>query len=272
MSLDAAQLGLAGAAALGAGAVNALAGGGTLISFPALLALGVPALPANVTNTVSLCPGYLSGTVAQRDDLAPEMGRARWLAGAALVGGVAGSALLELTPGAAFKEVVPFLILASCLLLVVQEPVRDRVRAREKARAARPGTGRSGAVRAGAVRAGASRPSVLLMVAVLVAGGYGGYFGAGLGIMLLGLLGLFSDGGLVRLNALKQALSLVINVCAAVLFAATGHVQWQLVPVMAVAALVGGALGGRLTGVVNPKLLRGFVVLVGVAVAIRFWV
>jgi uncharacterized membrane protein YfcA len=111
-----------------------------------------------------------------------------------------------------------------------------------------------------------------MYLAVFAAAVYGGFFGAGLGIMLLAILGLFSDDRLVRVNAVKQALAFVINICAAVLFAATGHVRWELVPVMAVAALIGGNIGGRLSRVVNPTILRRVVVLFGIAVAVQFWV
>jgi uncharacterized membrane protein YfcA len=115
-------------------------------------------------------------------------------------------------------------------------------------------------------------PSLVMLVSVFAAAVYGGFFGAGLGIMLLAILGVFSDDSLIRVNAVKQALALVINVSAAVLFALTGHVRWQLVPVMAVAALIGGTIGGRLSRVVNPTYLRRVVVLFGIAVAVQFWV
>ena len=256
MSLSLFNLIAAGVGAFAAGAVNALAGGGTLISFPILIAVGVPALSANITNTVSLTPGYFSGTMAQRADLAPQMARTKQLSVVGLVGGLAGSILLVLTPNAAFKSAVPWLILISCALLVVQNRVRDWVRTRS----------------ASAVAVEDRRHHSLgLLITVFVAAIYGGFFGAGLGIMLLALLGLFTDDSLRHLNALKQALSLAINLCAAVLFSFSGHVQWRLVPIMAVAALAGGHVGGRLSRVVNPTALRWTVVAFGVAVAVKFW-
>jgi uncharacterized membrane protein YfcA len=260
VSLDAADLVLAGVAALGAGAVNALAGGGTLLSFPALVAIGVPSLPANVTNTVSLCPGYFSGTYAQRSDLAPQMPKVARLAVAGVAGGLIGSA-------------VPWLILLSCALLLSQDRVRGWVRARSGTKAAigaPVGLDGPGAAEAPAV--GEHRPGPVMFLAVFAAAVYGGFFGAGLGIMLLAILGLFSDDRLVRVNAVKQALAFVINICAAALVAATGHVRWELVPVMAVAAMIGGNIGGRLSRVVNPTILRRVVVLFGIAVAVQFWV
>jgi uncharacterized membrane protein YfcA len=283
MSLDAADLVLAGAATLGAGAINALAGGGTLISFPALVAIGVPSLPANVTNTVSLCPGYFAGTFAQREDLAPQLPKTARLAVAALAGALVGSGLLQVTPERDFRAAVPWLILVSCALLLGQDRIRGWVRARSERRAV---IGDPTSVGPGPEErlvdedslvdrerpVESARPSAVMFAAVFAASVYGGFFGAGLGIMLLGILGLFSDDSLVQVNAVKQALSLVINVSAAVLFAFTGHVRWELVPVMAVAALIGGTVGGRLTRVVNPTYLRRVVVLFGIAVAVQFWV
>lgn len=260
MNLSIVDLFVAGAAAFAAGAVNAVAGGGTLISFPVLVAIGIPALPANITNSVALTPGYFSGTMAQRVDLVPQIARTKRLAVAGLIGGLIGSGLLELTPNDAFLAVVPWLILLSCALLLVQDKIRRKVKRQTEARAAASFTAR--------VHRDVSTGA---FIAVLFAAIYGGFFGAGLGIMLLGLLGLFSDDRLVHLNALKQALALVINVSAAVVFSVTGNVRWELVPIMAMAALVGGHIGGRLARVVNPTALRWTVVGFGVVVAVRFW-
>ena len=246
----------AGGASLAAGAINALAGGGTLVSFPTLTAIGVPAIAANVTNTVALCPGYLAGTYAQRDDLAGQGGVLRWLAVVAGAGGLGGSLLLDVTPEHAFRALVPYLILMSCGLLLSQDRLRAWLtRAEHQAADMAAPTHRVG-----------------LGVSVFAASVYGGFFGPGLGIMLLAFLGLFSAERLVRLNALKQALSFVINVVAALSFALTGHVRWELVPVMAVAALVGGTVGGRFARRVNATVLRRVVVAAGTAVAISFWV
>jgi uncharacterized protein len=269
MSLTALDYLAAAGAAGAAGAVNALAGGGSLISFPTLVALGVPPVTANVTNTVALLPGYLSGTWAQRDDLRPQVRRARVLALVAGAGGLAGSVLLVLIPAEDFRVAIPYLILLSCALLLFQ----DRIRA-----VIRPATAGTGAP-ASASTTGSPPPadaseqwSLPLLLTVFIAAVYGGFFGAGLGIMLLALLGLFSAAPLVRLNALKQALSFVINLVAAVFFVFSGHVRWDLAPLMAVAALIGGFLGGRLVRVIDPVLLRQLVVAAGVAVAIAFWV
>ena len=248
MHIDALDQVAAGGAALLAGTVNSLAGGGTLISFPALVGLGVPAVNANVTNTVSLVPGYLSGSWAQRDDLRPQLAKGRVLAVAAAFGGLAGSILLVLLPGKSFRVAVPYLILLSCGLLGFGDRLKPK---------------------------SAQRPEghpVALVGAVFLGAVYGGFFGAGLGIMLLALLGIFSTEPLTKLNALKQALSFVTNIVAAVFFAFSGHTVWALVPVMAVCSLIGGMAGGRLVTVIDAGLLRRLVVTAGVAVAIYFWV
>lgn len=249
MTVDALDQVAAGAAAFAAGGINALAGGGTLVSFPALVAIGVPAVSANVTNTVALVPGYLSGSWAQRDDLRPQLHRARLLSAVAAAGGLAGSVLLVSIPGGVFRAAVPYLILLSCALLAFG----DRLRPTSDER-----TGRG--------------HPLFLLGSVFLGAVYGGFFGAGLGIMLLALLGLFSTDPLTKLNALKQALSFVINLVAAVFFVFSGRTYWSLVPVMAVGSILGGATGGRLVRVISGDLLRRVVVVAGVAIAVVFWV
>jgi hypothetical protein len=260
---------LAAAGAAGAaGAINALAGGGTLVSFPTLVGLGVPAVAANVTNTVSLLPGYLAGSWAQRDDVRPQLGAARALAVASVAGGLAGSVLLVTLPGRSFRVAVPYLILASCALLLGQDRLRDWVRPPAPTAPAAA----SATTPAPVPPAPASSPSLVLVLAVFAAAVYGGFFGAGLGIVLLAVLGLYRAGSLVQVNALKQVLSFVINLVAAGFFAFSGHVRWELVPVMAAASLLGGTAGGRLVTVIDAGLLRRVVVIAGVGVAIAFWV
>jgi len=240
----------AGAAAVAAGTVNAIAGGGTLISFPVLTAIGVPAVHANATNTVSLCPGYIGGTYAQREDLAG-LGRSlRAQMVAAALGGLAGSILLITTSEAVFRQIVPFLILTACGLLAAQ----DRMRAWLKGRSAH-----------------ATHPAVEVL-AVGAAAVYGGYFGAGLGIMLVAVLGLLSDRAFVQLNAVKQLLSFIINTCAAAFLVFSGKVEWTLVAVMAPAALIGGNVGGRLAHSLPAARLRACVIAFGVIVAIVYLV
>jgi uncharacterized membrane protein YfcA len=266
---------VAGGATAIAGAINALAGGGTLVSFPALVAIGVPSLSANVTNTVALCPGYLSGTLAQREDLQGQKRRVRWLAVAAGLGGLTGSALLEITPESTFRAAVPWLLVLSCVLLASQDRVRGWVRRRSETRtstAAAPALETAAETGDASPEGGTLRPPAVLIGTVFAGAVYGGFFGAGLGIMLLALLGLFLDDTMVRVNAVKQVLQFAINILAAAFFAVSGHVRWELVPVMGVAGILGGTFGGRLVRVVNPTWLRRAVVVFGLAVAVEFWI
>ena len=240
-----------GFAAAGAGLVNAIAGGGTLISFPIMTALGVPAVRANATNTVSLCPGYVGGTFAQRKDLTGMGKRLRPRLIAAAVGGFGGSILLIVTSEAVFRQIVPFLILAASLLLAVQDRLRSWL-------FAQPNLHKS--------------HLTLEIIAVTIASTYGGYFGAGLGIMLMAVLGLFSELPFNQLNAVKQLLSFVVNISAAAFLVFSGKVEWTLVAVMAPASLAGGHFGGRLAGSLPPRKLRAFVITFGVLVAVVYLV
>jgi len=245
---------LAALGAFGAGLVNALAGGGTLISFPMLTFVGVPALAANVTNTVALSPGYLGATLAQANDLRGQQRRLWFAVPAGVVGGIAGGLLLLSTGERLFTALVPWLILLACGLLAVQEPVRAWVVKRLAARGG--GQGAEG---------WAALPLGLAAV-------YGGYFGAGLSVIVLAVLGVTLSDTLTRLNALKQAVAFATNIAAAIFFVFSGQVVWPLAAVMAVGALVGGALGGRLAGRIQPATLRKVVVAIGVVVALIYWI
>ncbi|HLI53847.1 MAG TPA: sulfite exporter TauE/SafE family protein [Acidimicrobiales bacterium] len=264
MSLTALGYAAAGGAAVAAGVVNAIAGGGTLISFPALVGLGVPAVTSNVTNTVSLLPGYLAGSWAQRQELAPQIEHARGLASLGGLGGLGGSVLLIVLPAKDFRLAVPYLIVLSCALLLVQDRLRRALQTRSLPDDQAAPCGLGSRPESGGHRA-------LQAVLVFVASVYGGFFGAGLGIMLLAVLGVFRRGPLSGANALKQALSFVINLVAALFFLFSGRVAWAVVPVMAVGSLAGGLLGGKLVPVIPERLLRQVVVLAGAAVAASFW-
>jgi uncharacterized protein len=243
---------LAALAAMAAGAINALAGGGTLITFPALVALGVPAVAANVTNTVALSPGYLGGTLAQKKDLQGQ-GKRLWLVlPAAVIGGVVGGFLLLQTGEKLFTELVPYLILLASVLLAIQDPVRAWLNRRM-------GTGHG---------AGLEKLSWL---PVGLASIYGGYFGAGLSVIVLSALGLTMEDSMTRLNALKQAIAFAVNVAAAIFFVFSGQVVWSLAIVMAVGALIGGTLGGKLAGRIKPSTLRWTVVVIGVVISIVYF-
>ena len=235
-------------AALAAGVVNAIAGGGTLISFPVMTAVGVPAVRANATNTVSLCPGYIGGTYAQRADLQGLASHVKPQLVVSAIGGLLGSILLVVTSESVFRALVPYLILAAAILLAVQTRLR-----------------------AWAVSRRSSTPRRTVELAAIGATAvYGGYFGAGLGIMLMAVMGLFSDLPFTRLNAVKQLLSFVVNIFAATFFAFSGKVEWSLVLVMAPAALLGGQLGGRWATSVRPERLRVAVIVFSFAVAIAY--
>ncbi len=230
-----------------AGGVNAVAGGGSLISFPALVAAGLPTLDANVTNTTAVWPGYLGSAAAYRAELAGQRPRLRKLAVTAVAGGAAGSAILLAAPDAVFDTIVPFLVLFGSLLLLAQPRIATYVVAR------------SGSSR---------RDTVQLHVAVFLAAVYGAYFGGGLGVILLAALGIFVADHLQRLNALKSVLSLIINTVALVAFALFGPVDWLSVAIVAPASLAGGYAGGRMARRLSPDTLRNTVVVFGIVVSI----
>lgn len=255
----------AGVAGFAAGGVNALAGGGTLISFPILVAIGIPAISANVTNTVALSPGYLGGALAQRGGLDGQHHRVRSLGVVAAIGGLAGSILLVLTSDEAFESLIPVLLLTATVLLAVQDRIRTAL-------GISSGTDAVGADVADGVDGIAphARDAAWLPLPVLAVAAYGGFFGAGLGIMLLAVLGIVLDERLDRLNALKQVLSLIINVTAALFFLTSGRVYWVAAAVMAASSLAGGAAGGRLAGRVRPDVLRAIVILIGLSVSIVY--
>lgn len=243
---------LAALAALAAGAVNALAGGGTLITFPVLTFLGVPAVSANVTNTVALCPGYFGGTMAQANDLKDQKKRLWLLIPASVIGGVLGGFLLLRTGEKLFADLVPYLILLACLLLAIQDPARAWL-VKRMAEGHGP------------------KLEALTWLPVGLASVYGGYFGAGLSVIVLSALGLTLEDSLTRLNALKQAVAFAVNVAAATYFLFSGHVLWTVALIMAVGALLGGWLGGKLAGKIKPSTLRWTVVTVGAVVAVVYF-
>jgi len=243
-----------GLAAAGAGAFNAIAGGGTLISFPVLLALGVPPVAANVTNAIALCPGYFGATLAQRENLRGQMGRVWLVVPMAIVGGIVGALILLRTGDRTFQALVPYMLFAASLLLAVQDQVR-----RFAVRRAEHGAQMH------------ARP-IWALVAVGLAGVYGGFFSAGMSVVLLAVLAATLDDAFTRLNALKQVAAFSVNVAATVFFLFSEQVIWSAVGIMAIGALLGGAAGGRLASRLNPLVLRWAVVTVGFLLAIYYWV
>jgi len=241
-------------AAFAAGVVNALAGGGTLITFPTLVAIGIPEVAANITNTVALCPGYLGGSLAQKEDLSGQGGRIRLFLPVAIAGGIAGGILLLFISGQVFRVLVPFLILFSSLLLAVQGRVRNWINDLSRQH-----------------RAGGNGTATAILPVGLTAV-YGGYFGAGQSVIILSVLGLFVSDTLTRLNALKQCITLASNVAAAIFFLFSGMIVWPVAIVMAAGALAGGAAGGRVASRINPDALRWTVVAIGIVIGIIFLV
>ena len=242
--------GLVAVSGLLAGAINAVAGGGTLVAFPALLATGMAARTANIVSTIGLVPGYAGGTMAYRRELEGQGPRVRALAATSMIGGVAGAVILLITSNRSFRVVVPYLILASCALLLVQPTVGRRVTERQQAHAGER-----------------SEIGPAVQIGVFVAAVYGSYFGAGLGVLLLGVLGILLADGMQRLNALKGLLSFVINGISVVVFAIGGHVAWWYTAILALTAWCGGMLGVRFARRLSPAALRLAVVVLGAGVA-----
>lgn len=239
-------------ASAAAGAVNALAGGGTLISFPALIAAGIPPVAANITNTVALTPGYLGATIAQWDDLRTQKKRMLLYLPVGVAGGVFGGYLLLKTGEGLFRSLIPFLILFATLLLAISDPLRNWL----------------------TPRLGKGSPASMAVWALLpigIAAIYGGYFGAGLSVIVLAVLGLMLSDSLTVLNALKQSISFCVNTAAAVFFLFSKNVVWSMALVMAGFALLGGVLGGRLAGRIRPTTLRRIVVAIGLVVSVIYF-
>jgi uncharacterized membrane protein YfcA len=245
---------IAGVGAVAAGAVNALAGGGTLITFPLLTALGLPPVAANVTNTLALGPGYLGGVLAQSADLRGQKSRFRQLLPSAAVGGVVGGLLLLNTGERVFNMLVPFLLLLASLLLATQGKLRRCLQQRNTEAAHHLHSEKWAALPIG------------------LAAIYGGYFGGGMSVIVLAVLGIALEDSLTRLNTLKQAISLCVTIATSVLFCFSGQVDWVVAAVMAVGSLIGGALGGRLAARIRPDTLRWSVVAIGVIISIVYLV
>lgn len=245
--VSAVDLLIAAGVAFVAGIINSIAGGGSLILFPTLVALGLPTVAANVTNSVSQWPGYVGGAFGFRDEYAGQRTRLIRFSVVGVVGGTSGSVLLLTTPSKAFDVVVPVLVLLASLLLAVQPLLTRRLQVDQHDVPRRDPT--------------------WLYVALFLAAVYGGYFGGALGVILIAVLGV----GLHRLklaNALKSALSVVTASVTIVVFGLFGPIHWLVVAVAAPASLLGGFLGARIATRIPTTPLRIFIVVFGVAVAI----
>jgi uncharacterized protein len=261
---------IAAAAALAAGALNALAGGGTLLLYPALIALGFPAVTANLQCSIALCPGYLGATVAQRQELRSQRARLLVLIPFAVAGGLLGAWWLLRAGERTFELAVPWLILLASVALALQEQLSSRLVRRSAQSAMDSPASAQPATRSRWYPLARGRWPILLPV--MLAAVYGGYFGAGVSVVLLAILGCAFADSFIRLNALKQALALAANAGAVLLFAARANVNWPVVALLAACAALGGFLGGRLATRVRPASLRRLVVVLGLALAGYYFV
>lgn len=241
------------AAGVAAGTINTVVGSGTLITFPVLLAFGLPPVTANVSNTIGLVPGSISGVIGYRRELAGQRARLARLGVASLLGGITGAVLLLRLPEGAFAAIVPALIVLALILVVVQPRLSRWVARRREA-------------------GGATQPEhggPFLFGAVYATGVYGGYFGAAQGVLLMGLLGTFLPDDLQRLNAVKNVLALIVNAVAAALFLVVAEVSWEAVALIAAGSIVGGQIGAKVGRKLPPVALRAVIVVVGLVAVVR---
>ncbi len=238
-------------AGMAAGTVNTIVGSGTLITFPVLLALGYSPVLANVSNTVGLTPGSLSGAIGYRAELGGQRRRLITLGVFSVLGGLTGAVLLLTLPPGAFRAIVPVLIALSLVLVVLQPRMARRLAAAhgEKGDPARGGT---------ALHAG-----------VYGAGIYGGYFGAAQGVLLIGLLGVFLHEDLQRINAAKNVLAALVNGTAAVVFVVVADVAWAAAGLIAVGSVIGGQLGASIGRRIPAPVLRALIVVVGIIAIVK---
>jgi uncharacterized membrane protein YfcA len=258
------------AAAVG-GAINSIAGGGTLVTFPALVGLGVPAIVANATSTVALWPGAVGSMFGYRDELAGAQAWAIRFAVPSLLGGLVGALLLLRTPGERFDAIVPWLVLGATLLFVIQRPlmaaIRRRIRPDATSHRPEEQPNHESRVRSHENDPATRPPSAGLLLFQFGIAVYGGYFGAGIGILMLAALGFMGFSNVHRMNGLKNWGGLCINVTAAATFAILGLVYWPVAITMAIGATAGGYAGSRLAQRVSQQSVRILVVLIGFVAA-----
>jgi uncharacterized membrane protein YfcA len=236
-------------AGLAAGTINTVVGSGTLVTFPVLLGVGYPPVLANVTNTVGLVPGSLSGAIGYRAELCGQRPRLLRLGAASLLGGITGALLLLTLPEEAFQAIVPVLIGLACVLVVLQPRLAGWLRERSADRHPHGGP--------------------LLYVAIYGAGIYGGYFGAAQGVLLIAIMGLLLDDHLQRINAAKNVLALLVNAVAALVFIAVTDVAWEAAALIAIGSTIGGQVGAAVGRRIPQPVLRGLVVLVGAVAVVQ---
>lgn len=232
-----------------AGTINTVVGSGTLVTFPVLVALGYPPVTATTSNAIGLAPGTVSGSFGYRRELAGQRGRVLRLSVASAIGAAGGTVLLLQLPPRAFETIVPILIALALVLVLIQPKVSGWITHKRR----RPASG-----------------GVLLWVFVLLIGVYGGYFTAAQGVMLIAVAGMLLTETLQRINALKNVLSAVVNIVAGVIYAFAAPISWPVVGVLAVGSTLGGLLGAKIGRKLPPRVLRGVIVLIGVAAVIDF--
>ncbi|WP_326826968.1 sulfite exporter TauE/SafE family protein [Streptosporangium sp. NBC_01756] len=236
-------------AGVAAGGINAVVGSGSLITFPTMVALGIPPIVANVSNNIGLVPGSLTGALGYRAELGGQRDRLIRLGAASVAGSLIGGVLLLFLPVDTFDVVVPILIGLACVLVVIQPRLNRWLSARREDPHPHGGP--------------------WLWVGVFAAGIYGGYFGAAQGVLLIGLLGSFLDDDLQRVNAAKNVLSLLVNGTAAILFIAVAEVDWRAVALVALGATIGGFLGAKVGRKLPAPVLRGFIVCIGILAIVK---
>jgi uncharacterized protein len=235
-----------------AGTINTIVGAGSLVTFPTLLAIGYSPVVANVSNTVGIVFGSVSGAVGYRRELGGQRRRVVVLGTASLIGGIIGGVLLLTLPSSVFDAVIPVLILVAVVLVILQ-PRLSRFVAERRKRVVEHG-------------------GVELWIGIFLTGIYGGYFGAAQGVILLALLGILIAEDLQRLNGVKNVLALIANGVAAVLFVFFADVSWEVAALIAVGSIAGGQIGAHVGRRLPAPVLRGVVVVVGLAAAIKLLV
>lgn len=238
-------------AGMAAGTINTVVGSGTLITFPILLAFGVPPVTANVSNTIGLVPGVASGALGYRRELRGQRTRALRLGSASLTGGILGAVLLLVLPSSAFRAIVPALILLGLVLVVLQPQISAWVNSRHEGARGEFGPW-------------------WVWPSVFGTGVYGGYFGAAQGVILMGVLGSGIADGLQRLNALKNVLAGIVNGVAGIIFVLVAHVDWTVAVLIAAGSVIGGQLGATVGRRLSPVVLRIVIVAVGLAALTSF--
>ena len=240
-------------AGVAAGTVNTVVGSGTLITFPTLLVFGIPPVTANVSNTIGLVPGSLSGAIGYRRELAGQRSRVVRLGSASLLGAIVGALLLLWLPSAAFDAIVPALIVLGCVLVILGPRISKRVAARAESRGGLPEHG-----------------AWWVWPAVALAGVYGGYFGAAQGVLLMAILGIGVLDSMQRHNATKNVLALIVNGIAAVIFVFVAEVNWPAAGLIAVGSVIGGQIGATVGRRLPASVLRAVIVVVGIIAIATF--